>query len=87
MADRIIPLTAGPSATLGPEFAVNIARPRNRKALNHDPEFRRLRHDITAFLMGERKRKNSAQKPVEVTLPNLQPADLSNRNLFSLAKA
>jgi nitrate/nitrite transport system ATP-binding protein len=35
LADRIIPLTAGPGATLGPSFRVEIPRPRNRKAINH----------------------------------------------------
>ena len=33
MADRIIPLSAGPGATLGPSVAIDIARPRDRKAI------------------------------------------------------
>ncbi len=51
MADRVIPLTLGPGATLGPEFRVDLARPRDRAALNHDAEFVRLRREITAYLM------------------------------------
>jgi nitrate/nitrite transport system ATP-binding protein len=51
LADRIIPLTPGPNATLGPEFRVTLARPRDRTALNHDPEYRRLRAGITQYLM------------------------------------
>ena len=39
LADRIVPLTPGPAATLGPSFAVELARPRDRKELNHDPQF------------------------------------------------
>ncbi|MGH7955860.1 MAG: ABC transporter ATP-binding protein, partial [Opitutaceae bacterium] len=39
LADRIIPLTPGPGATLGDSVRVTLARPRERKALNHDPEF------------------------------------------------
>src|SRR5881392_3355861 len=35
LADRIIPLTAGPGATLGPSLPVRIKRPRDRKAINH----------------------------------------------------
>ena len=35
MADRIVPLSAGPNATLGDSIPVNIARPRDRKAMNH----------------------------------------------------
>src|SRR5438552_1692863 len=35
LADRIVPLTAGPGATLGPAFTVDITRPRDRKSINH----------------------------------------------------
>src|SRR5439155_24131574 len=40
LADRIIPLTAGPGATVGPSFRVEIPRPRDRKAINHDRRFK-----------------------------------------------
>src|SRR3989454_7972038 len=40
LADRIIPLTAGPGATLGPSIQINILRPRDRKALNQDSRFK-----------------------------------------------
>src|SRR5581483_1571822 len=39
LADRIVPLTPGPGATLTEPIAVTIERPRDRKSLNHDPEF------------------------------------------------
>ncbi|WP_353860135.1 nitrate ABC transporter ATP-binding protein [Azospirillum formosense] len=51
LADRIIPLTTGPGATLGPAFAVDLPRPRDRTAVNHDPAFKRLRAEVTAWLM------------------------------------
>jgi nitrate/nitrite transport system ATP-binding protein len=51
LADRIIPLTPGPSATLGREFKVNIPRPRERTTLNHDPAFQQLRAEITQYLI------------------------------------
>jgi nitrate/nitrite transport system ATP-binding protein len=53
MADRIVPLRPGASAgaTLGPAFAVDLARPRDRRALNHDPAFVRLRRDVTQYLI------------------------------------
>jgi nitrate/nitrite transport system ATP-binding protein len=51
LADRVIPLTLGPAATLGPEFRVDIERPRDRKAVNHDPTYRRLRGEITQYLL------------------------------------
>ncbi len=37
LADRMIVLTAGPQATLGPEFVIDVERPRTHHALNHDP--------------------------------------------------
>src|SRR5262245_953594 len=42
LADRIIPLTPGPEATLGPSFAVDLPRPRRRHALNRDPHFMQI---------------------------------------------
>ncbi|MBL4739850.1 MAG: ATP-binding cassette domain-containing protein [Sneathiella sp.] len=52
MADRIIPLTPGPGATLGQEFRVNIPSPRDRNTLNDDLEFKRVRGEVTSYLMG-----------------------------------
>ncbi len=71
LADRIIPLNPGPNATFGPEFSVNIARPRDRTAMNHDDEFKTLRKDITQYLMkvGMEKSASDTQKK----LPSIQP--------------
>ncbi|MCB1955812.1 MAG: ATP-binding cassette domain-containing protein [Rhodocyclaceae bacterium] len=51
MADRIIPLNPGPGATLGPEFEVRMPRPRDRTEMNHSPEFKRIRKEVTSYLM------------------------------------
>ena len=51
LADRIIPLTVGPGATLAKEFVIDLPRPRDRTASSHDPEFKRLRAEITQCLM------------------------------------
>jgi nitrate/nitrite transport system ATP-binding protein len=59
LADRIIPLKPGPGATLGPEFLVDLPRPRDRKAVNHDPAYRQLRATITQYLLDV-----EAEKPV-----------------------
>src|SRR5436309_2037254 len=59
LADRIIPLTAGPSATLGPSFTVNIVRPRDHKTINHDRHFKELRRDVTEFLLNSRRGQNT----------------------------
>ncbi|MEO6569306.1 MAG: ABC transporter ATP-binding protein [Opitutaceae bacterium] len=75
LADRVIPLTPGPGATLGPSVAVTLARPRDRKALNHEPEFKRLRAHIINELLGynERRRATVTRK---LTLPDILPEDL-----------
>jgi nitrate/nitrite transport system ATP-binding protein len=56
LGDRIIPLSAGPAATLGPEFPITLARPRERRALNHEPEFRRVRTDVVEYLLSTRRK-------------------------------
>ena len=54
LADRIVTLTPGPRSTIGREFDVALSRPRDRKELNHCDEFRRLRNDITTYLIEQR---------------------------------
>ncbi len=49
LADRIIALN--PDGTLGQEFRVSIPRPRDRGAMNNDEAFKRLRADVTKYLM------------------------------------
>jgi nitrate/nitrite transport system ATP-binding protein len=62
LADRIIPLTTGPSATLDEAFVVDLPRPRDRAELNHDPEFKRLRAAITERMieLGDAQAERSA---------------------------
>jgi nitrate/nitrite transport system ATP-binding protein len=57
LADRIMPLGAGPGATLGPAVKVGIARPRDRKALNHDPQFKTVRNTVINYLIGAGARR------------------------------
>src|SRR5690606_31873701 len=52
LADRVVPLTLGPGATLAAPITVDLPRPRDRKALNQEPEFKRLRAQITDQLLG-----------------------------------
>jgi nitrate/nitrite transport system ATP-binding protein len=76
LADRVIPLTAGPGATLGPSFPVDIPAPRDRKALNHDGRFKRLRRDIVEFLIASRHNRH-ASVTRKLILPDIEPEDLS----------
>ena len=79
LADRIIPLSAGPNATLGPSVQVDIERPRDRKALNHDPRFKQIRAEVLDYLLGAgSKQKTHISK--KLNLPNIEPEDLSNES-------
>ncbi len=51
LADRVIPLNPGPKASLGPEFVINVPRPRDRTKMNNDENFKKLRKEITEYLM------------------------------------
>lgn len=73
MADRVIPLNPGPDATFGPDFHINIERPRDRTALNHNAEFKRLRAEITRYLMDIGIEKNLGSTADKVVLPNVKP--------------
>jgi len=77
LADRIIPLTPGPSAKLGPEFKVMLPRPRDRAALNDDTEFRRLRAAITRYLL-DASRAKGPRGAGNVALPNVLPMQIKD---------
>ncbi|MES2967424.1 MAG: nitrate ABC transporter ATP-binding protein [Pseudomonadota bacterium] len=49
LADRILCLN--PDGTLGEAFPVPLPRPRDRAAMNDDPQVKALRADVTAYLM------------------------------------
>ncbi|MEM7541944.1 MAG: nitrate ABC transporter ATP-binding protein [Pseudomonadota bacterium] len=72
LADRVIPLTPGPGATLDKEFAVHLERPRDRGAMNTDPEFKQLRAEITNYLI-EVGHERGQQDSGERKLPELEP--------------
>ncbi|HEX5169009.1 MAG TPA: ABC transporter ATP-binding protein [Cyclobacteriaceae bacterium] len=72
MADRIIPLNPGPNATLGPAFKIEIERPRDKTALNDNPEFIKVRNDIIEYLM-DTGNELSNGKPGVYALPKLSP--------------
>jgi nitrate/nitrite transport system ATP-binding protein len=73
LADRIIPLDPGPRAALGPSFQVDLPRPRDRRALNHDARFKELRRDITQYLIDAGERRGAQRDAKVIRLPGLQP--------------
>jgi nitrate/nitrite transport system ATP-binding protein len=68
LADRIVPLN--PDGTLADPITVNIPRPRDRIAMNNDPTFKKLRVQVTNYLMDV-----GIEAKVEETkkLPNVTP--------------
>ena len=77
MADRIIPLSLGPNASLGPETVVNLERPRDRRKLGSDENVQRMRNEVIAYLLKEKERERSGSQAVSVSLPNIRPMDIS----------
>jgi nitrate/nitrite transport system ATP-binding protein len=72
MADRILPLNPGPCATLGPQFRIDIERPRDKTELNDNPEFKKVRNDIIEYLM-DLGAQTKERKLESYTLPDLKP--------------
>lgn len=72
LADRILPLTPGPEATLGRSFAVNLPRPRDRADMNSDPDFIAIRGAVTEYLLdlGAKRHVDAAS---QIVLPNVVP--------------
>ncbi|MEQ8289065.1 MAG: nitrate ABC transporter ATP-binding protein [Gammaproteobacteria bacterium] len=77
MADRVIPLNPGPNATFGPEFIVDLDRPRDRTAMNHDEQFKQLRSEITQYLMQIGIDETADVDNNVIQLPPVKPIDRS----------
>ena len=77
MADRVIPMNPGPGATFGPEFIIDLPRPRDRAAINHDERFKQLRSDITQYLMKVGIENKTGQRNNLIHLPNIKPITAS----------
>jgi nitrate/nitrite transport system ATP-binding protein len=73
MADRVIPLNPGPDATFGADFPINIERPRDRTALNHNDTFKKCRAEITQYLMAVGMEKNQDINADKIVLPAVRP--------------
>jgi nitrate/nitrite transport system ATP-binding protein len=76
LADRIIPLSAGPNATLGPSISVDLPRPRDRKAINHDDRYKTIRREVIDYLLGAGRKQRAAVNR-KLCLPDIEPEDLN----------
>ncbi len=72
MADRIIPLRPGPKATLGPEFKIDIDRPRSKTELNDNENYKKTRNAIIEYLMDIGDERKSVSNE-EYILPEISP--------------
>lgn len=77
MADRIVPLTPGPAATLEQAFPVTLERPRDRTTLNFNPEFKKLRNRVSTFMMDLNQEAKQLRVETNYELPDLKPIDLN----------
>lgn len=73
MADRIVPLTPGPRASLGREFPVTLPRPRDRTTLNFNPDFKHLRNQVTKYMLEINAEAKEARDANELPLPDIEP--------------
>lgn len=77
MADRIVPLTMGPEATLDDAFPVELDRPRNRTTLNTNPVFRHLRNEISRYMVNLNEESKALKDDKVVDLPAIMPIDFT----------
>ncbi len=78
LADRVIPLTPGPKATLGTTFKINFTRPRDKAEINADPNFKKERNQINYCLM-ELGKHRTVEQTEQYELPDIQPKDISKK--------
>jgi nitrate/nitrite transport system ATP-binding protein len=79
LSDRIVPMTSGPPATMGPSVAVAMAKPRTAVQLQHDDEALRVRTHVVECLTeyvkhsrnrAQRMKKGSGVSVAETVDPN-----------------
>jgi nitrate/nitrite transport system ATP-binding protein len=63
LSDRIVPMTSGPPATIGPSVAVAIPKPRTSAYLQHDDEALRVRTHVVECLTEYVKSARTRPKP------------------------
>lgn len=76
LADRIAVLTPAPRAKIGQIFDVNVARPRDREAINDDVQYQTLRKQIVGYL-GSLNAGATTAGDSGYDLPNVTPLDLT----------
>jgi nitrate/nitrite transport system ATP-binding protein len=81
VADRVIPLLPTAPATLGKSIAVDLERPRDRRAVNHDERFKALRAELITTLL-DCKANRTSKVSMKLTLPDILPENVEDVNAF-----
>jgi nitrate/nitrite transport system ATP-binding protein len=76
LADRIIPLTAGPGATLGTPLIIDLPRPRTREMVKNNRQFIAIKHELITSLVNSKKERKQ-QSVVRLVLPDIEPENLT----------
>lgn len=76
VADKVIPLLPTAPATLGEPMIIDLERPRDRRSINHDPKFKKLRTQLINTLLDAKGRAKS-KASIKLTLPDILPEDLT----------
>ena len=71
LSDRIIPMTRGPSATMGTPVAVDLARPRSVQSLLHDEQAVRARARVVESLTDHVRSANARQTRTNAPAPGV----------------
>jgi nitrate/nitrite transport system ATP-binding protein len=75
LADRVAVLTPAPGARIGQIFEIDVARPRDREAVNDDLHYQALRKEIVSYL-GSLNAEAGTVGESAIDLPNVTPLDL-----------
>jgi len=76
LADRIAVLTPAPAAKIGAIYDIDVARPREREAVNEDRQYQQLRKEIVSYL-GSLNAESGKVGESSLELPNVTPLDLA----------
>lgn len=79
VADKVIPLLPTAPATLGEPMIIDLDRPRDRRTINHDPKFKKLRTQLITTLL-DAKGRTKSKTSLKLTLPDILPEDLTTVN-------
>ncbi len=77
LADKIVPLTTGPGATLSEPFQVTLDRPRDRTTLNTNPRYKALRNEIIHYMTQMNKESKALRVDNGLEMPDIEPIDFS----------